>query len=162
MKRTELKKVINPIVKECVKESIQEVLLESGLLSSVIAEVVKGIDLPRLVEGSVKQPRVNYTRVNDPNVPLAGIVNGGGKQIPAPVNMMEPDLEADLYARRKALEESMANKMGGINIFESVTPALPEHEGASQASPMAGVDPNDAGVSIDFLTKGRNYKKHID
>ena len=43
MKKSELKDLINPIVRECVNENIQAILLESGLLSQVISEVVKGL-----------------------------------------------------------------------------------------------------------------------
>ena len=39
MKRSELKKIIRPMVKECV----QETLLEGGLLSNIVAEVTKGL-----------------------------------------------------------------------------------------------------------------------
>jgi len=46
MKKSELKKVIKPLVKEC----IQEVLIEEGLLSNVVSEVVKGITDTTLVE----------------------------------------------------------------------------------------------------------------
>jgi len=46
MKKSELKKVIKPLVKEC----IQEVLIEEGLLSSVVSEVVKGITDTTIVE----------------------------------------------------------------------------------------------------------------
>lgn len=43
MKRSELKELIKPIVKECLEESMKEVILESGLLAKVITEVVKGV-----------------------------------------------------------------------------------------------------------------------
>ena len=39
MKKTQLTRVIKPIVEEC----LNEVLLEKGLLSNIISEVVKGI-----------------------------------------------------------------------------------------------------------------------
>ena len=39
MKKSELKKLIKPLVKEC----IHEVLLEEGLLSNVVSEVTKGL-----------------------------------------------------------------------------------------------------------------------
>ena len=43
MKRSELKELLKPIVKECLEESMKEVIIESGLLLSVITEVVKGV-----------------------------------------------------------------------------------------------------------------------
>ena len=39
MKKSQLKHVIKPIVKQC----LNELLIEQGLLSSIISEVVKGI-----------------------------------------------------------------------------------------------------------------------
>tara|TARA_Y100000592_G_scaffold101162_1_gene186232 strand:+ start:657 stop:1055 length:399 start_codon:yes stop_codon:yes gene_type:complete len=48
MKKTELKKIIKPLVKEC----INEVLLEEGLLSNVVSEVVRGVVSQNLVEQS--------------------------------------------------------------------------------------------------------------
>jgi len=53
MKKSELKKVIKPLVKEC----IQEVLIEEGLLSNVVSEVVKGITDTTLVEQRESTPQ---------------------------------------------------------------------------------------------------------
>jgi len=52
MKKSDLKQLIKPVVKEC----IQEVLLEEGLLSNVVSEVVKGMQ-GTLVENTTKQAR---------------------------------------------------------------------------------------------------------
>ena len=46
MKKSELKQLIKPLVKEC----IHEVLLEEGLLSNVVAEVAKGLQQNIIVE----------------------------------------------------------------------------------------------------------------
>ncbi len=46
MKKTELKQLIKPLVKEC----IHEVLLEEGLLSNVVSEVAKGLQDNVIVE----------------------------------------------------------------------------------------------------------------
>lgn len=45
MKKSELKKLIKPLVKEC----INEVLLEEGLLSNVVSEVAKGLQPQNMV-----------------------------------------------------------------------------------------------------------------
>ena len=61
MKKTELKKVIKPLVKEC----IQEVLLEEGLLSNVVTEVVKGLNVSPIVEQKIAAPKqINKERNN--------------------------------------------------------------------------------------------------
>ena len=54
MKKTDLKQILKPIVKEC----ITEILIEEGLLSNVISEVAKGLQASQLVE--VQQPS-NHT-----------------------------------------------------------------------------------------------------
>ena len=45
MKKSDLKKVIKPLVKEC----IHEVLLEEGLLSNIVSEVAIGMSTTPLV-----------------------------------------------------------------------------------------------------------------
>ena len=52
MKKTDLKKLIKPLVKEC----IHEVLLEEGLLSNVVAEVTKGLNSAPVITEQVKKP----------------------------------------------------------------------------------------------------------
>ena len=42
MNKTELKKILKPLIKECIKE----VIFEDGTLSTVISEVVKGLGNP--------------------------------------------------------------------------------------------------------------------
>tara|TARA_R100001591_G_scaffold118160_2_gene139733 strand:- start:86 stop:478 length:393 start_codon:yes stop_codon:yes gene_type:complete len=53
MKKSDLKKVIKPLVKEC----IQEVLIEEGLLSNVVSEVVKGLGNTPIVEKKQAVPK---------------------------------------------------------------------------------------------------------
>ena len=53
MKKSDLKHLIKPLVKEC----IHEVLLEEGLLSNVVAEVAKGLQGNLVVEA--RQPQAN-------------------------------------------------------------------------------------------------------
>ena len=45
MKKTELKKVLKPLIKEAVRE----VILEEGMLSNIVTEVAKGLSSQRLV-----------------------------------------------------------------------------------------------------------------
>ena len=51
MNKTELKKILRPLIKECIKE----VIFEEGTLSTIISEVVKGTS-ETLVQES--KPRV--------------------------------------------------------------------------------------------------------
>ena len=53
MKKSELKKLIKPLVKEC----INEVLLEEGLLSNIVSEVAKGMQGQTIVSERKKKRR---------------------------------------------------------------------------------------------------------
>ena len=53
MKKSDLKRVIKPLVKEC----IHEVLLEEGLLSNVVSEVAKGLSSNVVVEAKTPAPK---------------------------------------------------------------------------------------------------------
>ena len=52
MKKSDLKKLIKPLVKEC----IHEVLLEEGLLSNVVSEVAKGLGGTTVIAEHVEVP----------------------------------------------------------------------------------------------------------
>ena len=52
MKKSELKKLIKPLVKEC----IHEVLLEEGLLSNVVSEVTKGLQSAPVIKEHAPAP----------------------------------------------------------------------------------------------------------
>ena len=52
MKKSDLKKLIKPLVKEC----IHEVLLEEGLLSNVVSEVAKGLNAAPVITEQAEQP----------------------------------------------------------------------------------------------------------
>ena len=52
MKKSDLKELIKPLVKEC----IHEVLLEEGLLSNVVSEVAKGLSSPPVIREQTEQP----------------------------------------------------------------------------------------------------------
>ena len=54
MNKTDLKKLIKPLVKEC----IHEVLIEEGVLSSVVSEVAKGIQGNVIVENKKQDDRL--------------------------------------------------------------------------------------------------------
>ncbi len=59
MKKSDLKKIIKPLVKEC----IHEVLLEEGLLSNVVSEVAKGLNTAPVIREHVEQkqpPKQNH------------------------------------------------------------------------------------------------------
>ena len=52
MKKSDLKELIKPLVKEC----IHEVLLEEGLLTNVVSEVAKGLQAVPVIKEHVEAP----------------------------------------------------------------------------------------------------------
>ena len=61
MKKSDLKKLIKPLVKEC----IHEVLLEEGLLSNVVSEVAKGLNTAPVITEQVEQAPAPKPRKRD-------------------------------------------------------------------------------------------------
>ena len=134
MKRSELKN----IVKECVKE----VLFEEGVLSNLVAEVAFGIAKAQGTLVEAKQEKPN------------------------PAKLHEETKEQEEEARRAKLLETKRKMLDAIgnskmsNVFEGTeplrqggTPGTPSAQG-----PMAGRDPNDAGVDITDLFKFAGQK----
>lgn len=133
MKKSDLKELIAPIVKECVQENIQAILLESGLLSQVISEVVKGLQ-PVLVES--KQPAVQSKQTEEPKV-----------------NKMTEILKRSQNVKPQINLEGISRKnYGGVNIFEGISDTIPdETASAKPGDAMYGLDPSDPGVDINGL-----------
>ena len=131
MKKSDLKKILKPIVKECILES----LIEEGLLSKVISEVVKG-----------SQPVIN-------NIPTQ---NDNDSEM-----LEEHQVQAELKRRQQLQEhrEKMlaainSDAYGGVNVFEGTDPlatAGTPGEPSAGRSPLSGVAPGDAGVDISSM-----------
>jgi hypothetical protein len=129
MNKSDLKKLIKPVVKEC----IHEVLLEEGLLSNVVSEVAKGMQGSMVLESAPK------TVVNT-NMPSQHKIQ---------------ESRAKLKQHREKLMNSInSDAYNGVNLFEGTEP-MTAHE---SAQPKAGsVDlgsPADAGVDISSLMGG--------
>ena len=132
MKKSDLKQLIKPLVKEC----IHEVLLEEGLLSNVVAEVAKGMQGNLMTETQQRPPEALF----DNNLQM---------------KRKADDTRSKLNERRKKLMDSIGgDAYNGVNLFEG-TEALTGYE-ASQAK-GGSVDlghPQDAGVDISSLVGG--------
>ena len=134
MKRSELKS----IVKECVKE----VLFEEGVLSSLVAEVAFGITKAQSNLVETKQPsQEDSARLQE-----------------AKILEQETRRKKLLETKRKMLDAMGNSKMS--NVFEGTEPL---REGgtpgkASPQSPLAGRDPDDAGIDISGLFKFAGHK----
>ena len=137
MKRSELKKMIKPIVKECVHETI----LNDGLLSNIISEVASGLGNQFIIEN---KETVVPQETNENSV------------------RMEQLKESQRASRKKLLDEIGKDAFNGVDLFEGTTPIRDSGtpSATSQASPLSGQDPNDAGVDISGIMAlgGKNWK----
>jgi hypothetical protein len=139
MKRSELKKMIMPIVKECV----QETLLGEGLLSNIVSEVAQGMGNQFLVEN---KEEVVPTMSNENSVQMEAMENRKRVQLKE--------------YKQKLLDQIGNEAYGGIDLFEGTKPAAPEMSATQAASPLGDKDPNDAGVDISGIMAlgGKNWK----
>jgi hypothetical protein len=132
MKKSELKQIIKPLVKECIYET----LVEGGLLSGIITEVVRGINSGNKTLVTEQADREQETRA---------------------VAQKEANLEAERQkqklheTKRKMLEAIGQDSYNGVNLFEGTDPiSKAGQEGAPAApdSPLSHVSPGDAGVDL--------------
>ena len=138
MKRSELKKLIKPIVKECIQES----LLEGGILSKVISEVMKGVGTqPQIVEAKA------------PVVPIRD-----NKKL------AQKERNKLMETKRQMLDAIGKDAYNGVDLFEGTTPmkrAGSPGSGPSTSGPLADVDPSDSGVDISSLMGNSGAWKQI-
>jgi len=135
MKKSELKSII----KECVKE----ILFDEGVLSNLVAEVAMGITKAQTLMVETKQT-------------------------PAPQLRTQNDIEEENETRRQKLLETkrkMLDAMGNTkmsNVFEGTVPLKSAGTPSSTVAqgPMAGKDPDDAGIDISglFSVAGQKWK----
>ena len=149
MKRTDLKKMLKPLVKQCVKEA----LLEEGVLSSIISEVVMGFK-PLLTE--------NKSSNTSPT-------NQDFSKQKKLLEQQKLELEEERQRTLKEQKIKILNATGfGADIFDDVKP-LPSGGGspgaAQPSSPLAGIEPSDAGIDISGIMAlgdaGKKWNKLI-
>jgi hypothetical protein len=126
MKKSDLKQLIKPLVKEC----IHEVLIEEGLLSSVVTEVVQGLQKSVIIEA--KQPM---------------------QPVPLKEQQSTEQKTAESRTKLEQHRRKMAHAIGkdaynGVNLFEGVEPMRTSRP--KQGSTDLG-DPTDAGIDISSL-----------
>lgn len=141
MKKSELKKILKPLVHECIKES----LLEDGLISGIIAEVVKGMASPQPLVEAVA-PKVDPVKERMRR------------------NAFTSEQSTKLKEHKNKLMSAIGgNSYNGVNLFEGTSPADSQASPQQQASPMAGQSPGDPGVDISTLfgSVGRNWNAHM-
>ena len=92
MNKTELKKILKPLIKQCIKE----VIFEEGVLSSLISEVVQGVSAQPIVENKKNKP---IKRKKDEAIDK---------------NLQE--------TRRKMMKAVAADGYNGVDLFEGTKP----------------------------------------
>lgn len=130
MKRSELK----AIIKQCVKET----LFEEGVLSEIIAEVAFGITKAQnlMVESNPPAPRARKDKMQQ---------------------QIKEEKEEERRRRLLETKRKMLNAMGDekmSKVFEGTEPlssAGNPNAKTSPQGPLAGRDPNDAGIDISGL-----------
>ena len=139
MKKSQLKRVIKPIVEEC----INEVLLEKGLLSSIISEVVKGIQ-------PLQQSPVQQRPVMQENKLM---------------QQQRQELQEQKYEMMKEQKRKLLDAAGfGVDVFSGTQPIEEAADPSNgQAGALSGVSPNDAGVDIAGImaVANRDWSKMI-
>ena len=129
MNKSDLKKLIKPVVKEC----IHEVILEEGLLSNVVSEVAKGMQGSMVLESAPK------TVVNT-NMPSQHKIQ---------------ESRAKLKQHREKLMNSInSDAYNGVNLFEGTEPMTVHESVQSKAGSVDLGSPADAGVDISSLMGG--------
>ena len=131
MNKTQLKKLIKPVVKEC----IQEVLIEEGLLTEVVAQVASGMSRKPIVENKPKKR-------ND-------------KLFNEDLQMKRKSREANKKLqehRRKLLDSIGGDAYNGVDLFEGTEPMRQTGTPGQAHKPnVLGDDPSDAGVDISSI-----------
>ena len=139
MKKSQLKRVIKPIVEEC----INEVLLEKGLLSSIISEVVKGIQ-------PLQQSPVQQRPVMQENKLM---------------QQQRQELQEQKYEMMKAQKRKLLDAAGfGVDVFSGTEPIEEAADPSNgQAGALSGVSPSDPGVDIAGImaVANRDWSKMI-
>ena len=138
MKKSELKKILKPLVEECVRDA----LIEGGLLSNVVSEVARGLTSNLVVENKPAP----YTEP---------------KKDEKYEELLAEKQELLKEKRRKMLDAAGFS----TNIFEGTEP-IPKAGNPSsppQAGALSGVDPNDEGVDLNGIMAiaGRNWRDMI-
>ena len=131
MNKTQLKKLIKPVVKEC----IQEVLIEEGLLTEVVSQVTAGLTKQPIVENKPKKRK--------------------NKLFNEDLQMKRKSREANKKLqehRRKLLDSIGTDAYNGVDLFEGTEPMTQSGTpGQAHKPSVLGDNPNDAGVDISSI-----------
>ena len=141
MNKTELKKMLRPLIKECIKE----VIFEEGTLSTIISEVMIG----------TAQHQQPLMQENKQRVQLESNEQANRR--------LQERAEKEKQ-RRKTLLDSIGNgAYNGIDLFEGTAPLSNRNSGQNStphgSQALDGVDPRDAGIDISAFASTGIWKK---
>jgi len=136
MKKSDLKKILKPLVKEC----INEVLIEQGVLSNIVSEVARGLNFQKPILESRQDNSELITKKHE--------------EIERRREIEESKHKQKLTEQKKAMLDSIGSSYNSVNLFEGTEPlssgGIPgKSEGAQ--GPLAGVSPGDSGVDLSGL-----------
>ena len=121
MKKSDLKQLIKPLVKEC----IHEVLIEEGMLSNVVSEVAKGMQGAVLTESVAPSA---YERTPDP-----------------------PPPRQNNAQRKQLMDAIGAEAYNGVNLFEGTEAMSSYEAAEPRGGSVDLGNPGDSGVDISSL-----------
>ena len=129
MKKSELRQVLKPLIKECIKE----VIFEEGVLSNIVSEVAQGLGGQTIVETKqqLAEPQRNYEEEN---------------------RIAQQKLQE---TRKRMLDAIGSESYNGDDLFAGTTPTSAPTE-SKQGDPLSGIDPRDAGVDINKIFGGKS------
>lgn len=139
MKKSELKKILKPLVQECIKE----VLLEGSLVSGIVAEVMRNTGTTKPIVESIEEVEPAVARIK--------------------ANAFSGKKTRKLQEQRKKLMSAIGeSSYNGVNLFEGVTPMASDT--GRPGDPLSGQDSSDPGVDITnlFGTVGNHWKAHMN
>ena len=128
MKKSELRQVLKPLIKECIKE----VIFEEGILSNIVSEVAQGLGGQPIVE--TKQPAPPQRNYEEEH------------------RVASQKLQE---TRKRMLDAIGTDSYNGVDLFAGTTPTNTPTE-SKQGDPLSGTDPRDAGVDISKIFGGKN------
>ena len=131
MNKSELKKVLRPLIKECIKE----VIFEEGVLANIVSEVAQGLGRKTLVE-------------------TKAVVKPSARQEADSTKQERIRVKQKLQETRKRMLEAIGtDSYNGVDVFSGTTPTHSPSEN-KQGDPLSGIDPNDSGVDLNKLFGG--------
>ena len=147
MKKSDLKRILKPIVKECINET----LIEQGLLSNIISEVVQGL------QPFHTQPTISAAPSHE--------VLFQKEELQEERTRFEEERRHQLKEQKRKLLDAAGFKTDVFADTEPIQGGITTEgkETHPTSAALSGIDPNDSGVDISGIMNlsGKNWGKLI-